>query len=356
MGGIRVILIPMPFIVGFLGIFLANIAEVYAQPLKTVRLMTPTIGVNVLVYEAASRFGFYREEGFRIELIRAPLSTSIQAILAGSAEYARHGSVVGAILGGVPFKALAVDTDKSPHYIVAKPEIASLRDLVGKTIASDDLAGSAYWATRETLAQNGINPDNVNYRRMGGPELRLQALLAGAVDAAPINFVLSGRAKEKNFRVLAYTGDFVTDVQLMIAAPVDKIRKSPDEIYRFVKATLKARRFQFENSAEAYKFYLELERLTDSKFAREGWEARLGSSSQAARLGILSEKGMIDSIKAWKEQLALGGRPLKIEGRPEDIYDFSFVKRALEELKAEGWDPKKYQYVTKGENSAGATR
>jgi ABC-type nitrate/sulfonate/bicarbonate transport system substrate-binding protein len=320
---------------------------VYAQPLKTVRLMTPSIGVNVLVYEAASRFGFYRDEGFRIELIRAPLSTSIQAIIGGSADYARHGSVVGAILGGVPFKALAVDTDKSPHYIVAKPEISSFRDLVGKTIASDDLAGSAYWATRKTLAKNGVNPDRVNYRRMGGPELRFQALLAGAVDAAPINFVLSGRAKEHNFRVLAYTGDFVTDVQLMIAAPVEKIRKYPDEIYRFVKATLKARRFQFENSGEAYKLYLELERLTDSNFARDGWEARLGSSSQAAKIGMLSDDGTVESINAWKDQLVSGGRPVAVEGRPEDIYDFSFTKRALEELKAEGWDPKKYQYVSK---------
>jgi ABC-type nitrate/sulfonate/bicarbonate transport system substrate-binding protein len=322
-------------------------ASVSAQTLKTVRLMTPTIGVNVLVYEVASRFGFYRDEGFRVELIRAPLSTSLQAVLGGSADYVRHGSAVGAIMGGVPFKALVVDTDKSPHYIVTKKEIATFQDLVGKTMAMDDLAGSAYWATRETLAKNGINPDKINYRRMGGPELRLQALLAGAVDAAPVNFVLSGKAKERDFRVLAYTGDFVTDVQLMVAAPVEKIQKAPEEVYKFIKATLKARKFQFENNVEAYKFYLDLERLSDGKFAREGWEARLRSSSPPARLGLLSEQNMADSIKAWKEQMALAGRPMKGEGRPEDVYDFSFAKRAHEEIKAEGWDAKKYHYVGK---------
>jgi ABC-type nitrate/sulfonate/bicarbonate transport system substrate-binding protein len=309
--------------------------------------MTPTIGVNVLVYEVANRFGFYRDEGFRVELIRAPLSTSIQAILGGSADYARHGSVIGAVLGGVPFKALAVDTDKSPHYIVAKREIGTLQELAGKTLAVDDLAGSAYWATRETLAKNGVNPDKVNYRRMGGPELRLQALLAGAVDAAPVNFVLSGKAKEKDFRVLAYTGDFVTDVQLMIAAPIEKIQKAPEEVYRFVKATLKGRRYQFENLSEAYKFYLELERLSDSPFAREGWEARLANSSLPARLGVLSDQHMAESIKSWKEQLLLGGRPIKGEGRSEDVYDFSFTKRAIAELTAEKWEPKKYQYFPK---------
>jgi ABC-type nitrate/sulfonate/bicarbonate transport system substrate-binding protein len=318
-----------------------------AQTLKTVRLMTPTIGVNVLVYEAASRFGFYRQEGFTIELIRAPLGTSIQAVLGGSADYVRHGSAIGAILGGVPFKALAVDTDRSPHYIIGKREIANVQDLTGRTIAIDDLAGSAYWATRETLNKNGVNPDKVNYRRMGGPELRLQALLAGVVDAAPLNFVLSGRAREKDFKVLAYTGDFVSDVQLMVAAPTDKIKRSPDEVYRFIKATVKARKFQFENQPEAYKFYLELERLSDSKFAQEGWEARLKGSSPAARLAMLNSAGMTESIAAWKEQMALAGRPLKTEGRPEDVYDFSFVKRAHDEIKAEGWDAKKYHYIPK---------
>lgn len=324
-----------------------SMSSVGAQTLKTVRLMTPTIGVNVLVYEAANRFGFYRQEGFTIELIRAPLGTSIQAVLGGSADFVRHGSAIGAILGGVPFKALAVDTDRSPHYIVGKRELANIQDLAGKTVAIDDLAGSAYWATRETLSKNGINPDKVNFRRMGGPELRLQALLAGVVDAAPLNFVLSGRARENNFKVLAYTGDFVSDVQLMVAAPTNKIKRSPEEVYKFIKATLKARKFQFENEPEAYKFYLELERLTDNKFAREGWEARLKGSSPEARLAMLSDAGMLESIVTWKEQMALAGRPLKIEGRAEDVYDFSFAKRAHDEIKSEGWDPKKYRYTPK---------
>jgi ABC-type nitrate/sulfonate/bicarbonate transport system substrate-binding protein len=326
---------------------LLPIGSLSAQTLKTVRMMTPTIGVNVLVYEAANRFGFYRQEGFTIELIRAPLGTSIQAVLGGSADYVRHGSAVGAILGGVPFRALAVDTDRSPHYIVGKRELANVQDLAGKTVAIDDLAGSAYWATRETLSKNGINPDKVNFRRMGGPELRLQALLAGVVDAAPLNFVLSGRARENNFKVLAYTGDFVSDVQLMVAAPTDKIKRSPEEVYKFIKATLKARKFQFENEPEAYKFYLELERLSDNNFAKEGWEARLKGSSPEARLAMLSNTGMLESIVTWKEQMALAGRPLKIEGRTEDVYDFSFAKRAHEEIKAEGWDAKKYKYTPK---------
>lgn len=335
------------FILIFAAFALGNSVPARSQTLKTVRLMTPTLGTSALVYEVATRFGFYREEGLKLELIRAPLGTSVQAVLGGSADYVRHGSAIGATLGGVPFRALAVDTDKSLQYIVARTEIATPKDLVGKTMAIDDIAGAAYWSARETLVKNGVTVDKVNFRRIGGPELRFQALLAGVVDAAPLNFILSGRAKEKNFHVLLYTGDFVTDIQLMIAAPVEKIQRSPEEVYKFVKATLKGRHFQFENPDEAYKFYLELEQLNDNKFARDGWEDRNRSSSQLARLGLLSEQAMVESIIAWKGQMALGGRPVKIEGRPEDVYDFSFAKRANEEIKTQGWDARKYHYIGK---------
>ena len=228
-----------------------------SQTLKTVRMMTPTIGVNVLVYEAANRFGFYRQEGFTIELIRAPLGTSVQAVLGGSADYVRQWLGYRCYFGEAYLSRLWRLIPTGPHTTSSgSAELANVQDLSGRTVAIAVSPGSAYWATRETLSKNGINPDKVNFQRLGGPELRLQALLAGVVDAAPLNFVLSGRV-EKDFKVLAYTGDFVSDVQLMVAAPTDKIKRSSEEVYKFIKATVKARKFQFENQPEAYKFYLE---------------------------------------------------------------------------------------------------
>ena len=56
---------------------------------------------------------------------------------------------------------------------------------------------------------------------------------------------------------------------------------------------------------------------------------------------------MIESITAWKGQMKLAGRPLKVEGRPEDVYDFGFAKRALEEIRTDGWDARKYHYIAK---------
>lgn len=67
-------------------------------------------------------------------------------------------------------------------------------------------------------------------------------------------------------------------------------------------------------------------------------------SSKEARVGLLSEETMMQSINDWKGQMKLGGRPLKIEGRPDEVFDFSFAKRANEEIKAEGFDARRYHY------------
>ena len=320
---------------------------VHSQSLKTVRVMTPVLESGVLYMEAARRLGFYEQEGLRIEMVRSSLPTAIQAVLGGSADYASYGGAIGAILGGVPFKVLAVSSDKSPQYIVTRSEITSLKELVGKIVAIDDIGGAAEWAARETLARNGIPLDKVNFRRIGPPPQRFQALVAGSVDAAPLNFTFAGRAREKNFRILVYTGDFLTDVQLTAAAPIERIQKSPEEVHKFLKATLKGRYFQFENPDEAYKLFLELDRLSDSKFAKEAWEERLMRSSKEARLGLLNEETMTQSIAEWKEQLKRAGRPLKIAGRPDEVYDFSFTRRVIGELNTEGFDPKKYRYIGK---------
>src|ERR1051325_2309142 len=65
----------------------ASFNPVYSQSLKPVRFMTTTLGASILPYVAAERLGFYREEGIRVEIIRATTSTSIQALLGGSADY-----------------------------------------------------------------------------------------------------------------------------------------------------------------------------------------------------------------------------------------------------------------------------
>ena len=325
-------------------------ADLSAQSIKTVRLMSRAPGTSVLIYEIGNKLGFYREAGIYVEPVIARISTSAQAVMGGSATYINHGSTVPAILRGVPFRVLLVDADRPPHYIVTSSKISNFKELIGKKIAVDDFAGASAMMVRDTLVANGIPVSKVSLRILGPPPVRFQALLAGAVDAAPLNFLMSRKLEKEGFRILAYTGDYTSDVQLTAAAEVKKIQKSPKEIYKFVKASLKAQIFMFENpNDDAYKIFLEATRLADGKLARDTFQARLKRSSELVRIGRLSEEAMIETINRVKKQLELGGVPLKAGKtvKPTDVFDLSFAKRAYKELKAEGWDPKKVRYIKK---------
>lgn len=325
-------------------------SSVYAQGLKTVRMMTRAVGQNLIIYEIGERLGFYRQEGLKTEIILARLSTGTQAVLGGSADYVNHGSAIGAILRGLPMRVLLVDADKPPFFIVVRSGISTMKDLIGKTVGIDDFAGAAGMLVRSTISKSGLPVEKVNLRVIGPPPFRLQALLSGLVDAAPLNFIMSKTAQQQGFRILVYTGDFASDVQLTAAAPIKNMQNSQDEIYRFIKASLKAQLFFFENPGdEAFKFFVELEKYTEGQSAKDAWEARLMRTSETARAGVLEQPTILETINQWTEQLKLGGAPLKTDGkfRSEDVYDFSMAKRAYNDLKSEGFDTKRYRYVRK---------
>ena len=244
-------------------------------------------------------------------------------------------------------RVLLVDTDKPTAYIVTSPSIASFKDLIGKTIAIEDFNGANALMVRDTLVANGIPLHSVSLRVLGPPPYRLQGLLSGAVDAAPLNFLQSRQAQQQGFRILAYTGDFTSDIQVTAATATKKIQTSPNEVYRFVKATLKAQLFFFENpNDEAFKFYVDVNKLRDPIQARDVYNARLKRSSQLVRIGRVSDETVVQTIERVREQLKMAGTPLKTERSIpiDELVDFSFAKRAYEEIKTEGWDKKKYLY------------
>jgi ABC-type nitrate/sulfonate/bicarbonate transport system substrate-binding protein len=314
---------------------------------RTVRLITRALGDSTVIYEIGKRLGFYAEEGLRVELILTRVSTGIQAILGGSADYINHGSVIPAILRGVPIRVLMVDSDKPTSYLVTNPKISSFTDLIGKTIAIQDFAGADALMVRDTLVANGVPLDRVSLRTLGPPPYRLQALLGGTVDAAPLNFLLSHQAQKSGFKILAYTGDFTSDIQVTAAGPLRAIVGSQSDVYRFVKATLKAQLYFFQNpNDEAFRIYSEVNKLADPVLARDAYEARLRRSSDLVRVGRVSQKALVQAVERIKEQLRLAGTPLKQEVTvsADDLADFSFVQRAYDEVQASGWEVKKYEY------------
>ncbi|MBI2987932.1 MAG: ABC transporter substrate-binding protein [Deltaproteobacteria bacterium] len=335
----------IPFITMLLLLVLG--ASVGADPLKKVWISSKGAGETTLPYVIAQRLGFYSEEGFQIEVVVTRGTIATQALIGGSVGYT-NAAVLPAILNGAGLKIVLVDADKPAQYLVSAPKIVSLNQLVGKTVAISDFSGNAFLLMKELFAKNGVPIGEVKVRVFGEPNLRLNALMNNLVDATMLSYELVKPAQAKGYRILAYSGDYISSLSSSLSTTDAKIKESPEELYRVVKATLKGQLFWYRNP-ETVKFLMEVQALSDEGLAREIWRERTKRGSEIAQMGRATEEDMVTNIERVKEQMRLAGAVLKIKGdiTVSQVYDFSFVKRAYEELATQGWDPMKYRYIKK---------
>jgi len=319
-----------------------------AEALKKIRIASKAAGESLVPYVIAQRLGFYREEGLDVDVIVTRGTVTTQVVVSGAVDYGNSGSIP-AMLGGARLKILQVSTDKPSQYLVVSPKITNIKQLNGKTVAISDAAGNSTLLFRELLSKNGVAADTVQMRALGEPSVRFGALLAGTVDATMITIGNARQAQAKGFRILLYSGDYVSALSANLETSDDKIQSAPEEVYKVVKATLKGQLFYHRNSNEAAKFIMEVLRIADFNEAKEIWRERDKQASDIAKTGRASEEVMTTNIERVREQLRGVGAASRIKGPVtlDQVYDFAFVKKAYDEIRASKWDPMRYEYSKK---------
>jgi ABC-type nitrate/sulfonate/bicarbonate transport system substrate-binding protein len=317
-----------------------------AEALKKVRIASKAPGESLVPYVIPQRLGFYREEGLDVDVIVTRGTVTTQVVVSGAVDYSNGGSIP-AILGGARLKILQISTDKPSQYLVVSPKITNIKQLNGKTIAISDTSGNSTLLFRELLSKNGVAVETVQMRALGEPSVRLGALLGGAVDATMISVGMARQAQAKGFRILAYSGDYVSALSANLEASDDKIQSLPDEVYRVVKATLKGQLYFHRNPNETAKFIMEVLRINDFNEAKEIWRERDKQVSEVAKTGQASEDVMMVNIERVRDQMRAVGAVTRVKGAVslDQVYDFSFVKKAYDEIRASKWDPMRYEYT-----------
>ncbi|HEY3169058.1 MAG TPA: ABC transporter substrate-binding protein [Candidatus Binatia bacterium] len=319
-----------------------------AEALKKIRIASKGGGEALVPYVIPQRLGFYREEGLDVDVIVTRGTVTTQVVVSGAVDYSNGGSIP-AILSGAHLKILLVNSDKPAQYLVTSPKIANIKQLSGKSMAISDTSGNSTLILREFLAKNGLAIDSIQMRALGEPALRFGALLTGSVDATLISYGFAKQAEAKGFRIMAYSGDYVSSLSANLEASDDKIQKSADEVYRVVKATLKGQIFFHRNKSEATKFVMEVLRLHDLNEAKDVWQERAKQSSNLAKIGRASDENLMTNIERVREQMRTVGAQSKLRGpiSLDQVYDFSFAKKAYDEIRASKWDPMRFEYSKK---------
>ena len=281
----------------------------------------------------ANKEGYYKEEGINVEFLSIRGEIAIRTTLAGEIDFFTNaGSALAAVARNVPVKILAVLQDKPGWDLIALPSIRSIAQLRGQTVAIMSPEGSLAVVTREILRRNGLDPTkDASLVVMGGDDVRFPALKAKAIQATLFNTAASLRAQKDGFVKLASAGEYVNTIQGGLATSDEKIKQQPGKIARFMRASLKGIAFYLTKRDLAIKYSMDILKLKDRDMASAIYdeEVRLTVRDGISDAKILQP--MIDEMKAATKTQ----REMKFA----DIFDFSFARKANEELKASGWKP-----------------
>jgi len=289
---------------------------------EVVHIGISTPGLYEIPTEIAQRKGFYREENLDVRKVVIRTNLQVAALIAGELDYSTvSGLIARASIQGLPVKGVMGWFDRPLHILIAKPGFKRLTDFKGKRIGVSGIGSAPHIILREALSQAGMNPDrDITTLAIGGSGERLAALIAGTVDATPLDVAYVEKAEKLGLVSIIYFGDVVHTRLGGFGVSLDKIRKNPAQITRTIRATLKGVRFIRDNKPETLAIMRD--------YLNVSVEAAVKIHDFAMRSlnpdGLVAKNTMDSEIRLAREQLKL------TEDISEDkIMDWRFLKEVL---------------------------
>jgi NitT/TauT family transport system substrate-binding protein len=302
--------------------------------IDNLRVACPSFSsTSVFSLVIAQKEGYFKEEGLNVELLSIRGEIAIRTTLAGDVDFFTNaGSALAAAVRGVAVRLVTVFQDKPSWDLIAQPDIKSVAQLRGKTIAIMSPEGSLAVVAREMLRKNGLDPSkDVNLVTMGGDEVRFPALQTKSIQATLFNTSMSIKAQKDGFSKLGNASEYANLIEGGLATSQDKIKQNQDKILRFVRGALKGLNYYVTKREPSIKYMMDTLRMKDRELVSSIYDML---TPLALREGYSDDKTLQSMIDDMKKTTKVQ-RDIKVA----DVFDLAFVKKANEELKASGWKP-----------------
>lgn len=115
------------------------------------------------------------------------------------------GDVQAAYTGGADLKIIATLTNRLGYDVVAAPSIKTAKDLRGKKVGVQTLAGTVWMGAMLGLEHLGLDAqrDKITFLVVGDQTVATQVLEAGQIDMTVLDGVFSRRLKQRGLNILA---------------------------------------------------------------------------------------------------------------------------------------------------------
>ena len=274
-----------------------------APAAERVTIATPSRGLFEFPVVVAMRKGFYKDEGIDVDKVQMQPALGVKALISGDVDYLlAWGSALRAAVTGVPVKAVVGIAGRPLHVLIARPEIKTPKDLKGRVIGVDSIAGTVDYLARVAVRHFGLEPErDVQIIVTGESPTRLAALHSGAIDATPIDVAFAVKAEDEGFRRLVYLGDLIELPLSGIAVTDQKLQTHREQVRKVVRATVRGTRYFKQNRNDTVQMLADYLRITPMQAAK-AYDTSINSFSND---GMISDKGVQLDVQLTKERLKL---------------------------------------------------
>jgi NitT/TauT family transport system substrate-binding protein len=276
--------------------------------------------------------GYFREEGLAIEVVKAGGGVATPALLSGQLHFSTSAAAAlsGAIRGG-PLKIVYTNRSWFPYKLISnKPEIKTVKDLVGRKIAVATFGDALHLSTLLVLKKHSIPHSSVLFIMVGRNETRFVAFKAGSVDATPL--------APREVAVWGQSGghvisDMAKEVQMVgngVAVSTKLLAENSVLVERFLRAVVKGREYARRYKEQTVTMMARFDRVPREAIALE----------YETNVSAMTEDGSV-SAEVLKEEVATRAELIKLAQAPDvsKLYDYSIVRKIYADLKASGWSP-----------------
>ncbi len=273
----------------------------------------------------AQKKGFFKQEGLDAEILVMRPGTSIAALSNGDIDYTMlTGSVIRAAIAGFPLRVVAGFVNSSPHALLGRQDIKSVKDLKGRTVGVGNFGSATHVLARMIVKHAGIDIDKeIRFVALGGDASRLAGLQKGLVDAAMTSPPYDFEGKKMGYVILARAYEYVNYPLSGLGVNVKRLQQKPTEVKKVIKALIKASRFVRENRNESVQI------LAD--WGKVPHEHALASYDSTVKVVGMDGTIPADGLQLLIEESRREGRVAR-EVSVNEVTDFTLLHEAQREL------------------------
>lgn len=305
---------------------------VSAEAADSIRVSYATLSAAYMDHISAMEKGYFRDEGLAIEVIRAPGGVATQGMLSGQFHFSTSASSsLSAAVRGGPIKLVYTNLSRPSYSLVSiKPDITSAKELVGKKVAINSFGDTGHLSTILYLKKVGVNPASVLFITVGRNEVRMPALLSGAIDAAPLVPRDIVALSKQKYVLLADLGKEIQLVWNGVSMSSKLLAENPQLVERFLRALAKGREFARRYREETIGFISKHD-PSPVEAIKVDYDVTKASMTED---GSLPDEILRDEI-ATRAELTKVAKPPPIAA----LFDYSIIRKIYGQLKATGWQP-----------------